>query len=227
MNIILDPPQVLLLWKMIFSDYAPTFSDMKPDIGKSGRIQLKDAGLIDYVVKKKPNGRKANHVILTDYALDWAVQNLDAKISDNSSQSGPVLQSVLAKLDIYLRDQNIPLNEILNPTGKGNNFTELSDSSIVSHTVKTATSLDIANKIRNAYFKVTGGQTQIRVKLIKIRQLLTEIPRKAIDESLHASKIEEKILLFPLENPQEISKEDESAALFDSGRINHIIIIED
>ena len=227
MNIILDPLQVLLLWKMIFSDYAPTFSDMKPNIGKSRRVQLKDAGLIDYVIKKKTNGRKVNHVVLTDNALDWAVQNLDAKVSDKSSQSGPVLQSVLAKLDVYLRNQNIPLYEILSPTGKGNNFTELSDGSILSHTVKTVTSLDIAHKIRNAYFKVTGGQTRIRVKLIEIRQLLTEIPRKAIDESLHESKIEEKILLFPLENPQEISKEDESAALFDSGRINHIIIIED
>ncbi len=225
MNIIPDPLQVLLLWKMIFSDYEPTFSDMKPNIEKPRRDQLKNAGLIDYVKKKKPNGRTANYVILTDNAWDWAVQNLDAKVSDTSPQAGPVLQDVLSKLNVYLCNQNISLYEVLRPAGE--NSTELAANSVVPETIKPEKIHDFEQQIRDAYFEVTGGQTRIQVRLAEIRQLLTEISRKAIDEKLHELKKQEKILLFPLENPQEITKEDESAALFDSGRINHIIIIED
>ncbi len=218
-----DPLQVLLLWKMIFMKYEPTFSDMKPKLSPQRRDALQDAGLIKYEKRQKKSKTKmtsVTQVVLTDKAWDWAVQNLDAKISDTSTQSGPVLQSLLFHLKTFTQQKNISLYEFLHPQ---------SDDGEVETPPRPTGQLtpdDIASRIRSTYFQFTGNQTHIRMRLAQLRNTLSEIPRDALDETLRQLKRTEKIFLYPFDDPKEITPQDEEAALTEAGRINHVLLFE-
>lgn len=204
-----DPLQTLLLWKMIFLNYEPTLSELKPSLKPvKRRDQLKEAELIDYVQRRKPNGRTAKYVILKEGAWDWAVKNLDAKLSDKSPESGPVLQRVLTLLKAYMETNNVSLYEFI----RG---------------VKQETEVEnIEGRIREAYLKASKGQTHVRVRLAELRNLLPDIPREQLDDALRRLKRRDKIILYPLDDPQQITSSDKQAALNLSGRDRHIMILE-
>lgn len=201
-----SPMQVLILWKMIFLNEQPTFSKVK----KTDRQPLVNAGLV--ATDKK--GR-TSFMRLEDSAWDWAVQNLDAKVSDRSPQSGPVLQQVLILLKKYMQHNNISLHEFMKAE---------------TTAVETETPLDpvsIASQVRDAYFKFTNGKPRVSMRLATLRELLSEIPRSGLDETLKEMKRNNRILLFPFEDPQEKNESDDQAALYEASRLNHIIIFED
>ena len=93
----LEPLERLLLWKMIFLGYEPALSKTKPKLVSDARRRLLDMGLIE--IEKR--GR-SSHLVLTDNAWLWASENLEAEISTRSYESGPILQTVLARLKVFL-----------------------------------------------------------------------------------------------------------------------------
>jgi hypothetical protein len=218
--------QALLLWKMIFMKYEPSFTDMKPKLEKSLREELKAAGLIDYE-KRLKKGKKKNvavqHVVLTDTAWDWAVQNLDAEISQ-STFAGPVLQSVLSHLKKFIQNKNSSLFEFLHSDSATMERNE--EVPALQPVLPLINPADLESRIRSAYFQFTGQQTHVRMRLAKLREVLAEIPRDLLDQSLRELKRAEKIFLFPFEDPQEKEPPDDEAALLEAGRINHVILIE-
>ncbi len=226
MNFSPDPLQVLLLWKMIFMNYEPAFSDMKPKLDKRHREELRAAGLIDYDKRQRKSKKKTvsvKYVVLTDTAWDWAVQNLDAEIS-RSSFSGPVLQCVLSHLKNFIHHKNSSLFEFLHSESKNH---ERNEESPNKNTTDPVSPIDLESRIRSAYFQFTGNQTHIRMRLAQLRDALADVPRDLLDETLRELKRVEKILLFPFEDPQEKTPQDDGAALMEAGRINHVILFEE
>ncbi len=205
-----DPLQTLLLWKMIFLNYEPALSELKPSLKPvRRRDQLREAELIDYVPRRKPNGRMAKYVILKERAWDWAVKNLDAKLSDKSPESGPVLERVLSLLKAYMETNNVSLYEFIRGMKQDTEEVE-----------------NIGGRIREAYLQASGGQTHVRVRLAELRNLLPDIPREQLDDALRGLKRRDEIILYPLDDPQQITSSDRQAALNLSGRDRHIMILE-
>ncbi|MEW6234217.1 MAG: hypothetical protein AB1656_02415 [Candidatus Omnitrophota bacterium] len=222
-----NPLQVLLLWKMIFMNYEPGFSEMKPNLDARRREELKTAGLIDYEKRPKKSKKKTtpvNHVVLTDAAWDWAVKNLDAKISDRSPVSGPVLHCVLLHLKNYIQQKNSSLYDFLHPQSENQ---EIIEKPHVVNMMEGSESADLKSRIRSAYFHFTNNQTHIRMRLAKLRDVLADVPRAVLDAVLRELKRAEKIFLFPLEDPQEKTPADDEAALLEAGRVNHVILFEE
>jgi len=207
-----SPMQVLILWKMVFMNEQPTFSKVK----KSDRQPLINAGLVSTYKK----GR-TSFMQLEDSAWDWTVQNLDAKVSDRSPQSGPVLQQVLTLLKKYMQQNNISLHEFMKaeataepPAAPGETVVELDQASIVL-------------RVRETYFTFTNGKPHVSMRLATLREILSDIPRPNLDEALKEMKRNNQIHLFPFEDPQQKNETDDWAALYEASRLNHIIIFED
>jgi hypothetical protein len=209
---------------MLFTGYEPTYTEMKPKLSIACRNQLEEAGLIQTESRKKPNGKKANFLVLTDHAWDWAVQNLDAKVSDRSYLTGPVLHDVLTHLKRFMQTHDVSLYEFLKSAETSEEAAApLGQAPVVD---QLAPARDLEARIREAYLSLSNGQLRVRVRLAALRDRLASIPREQLDETLKRMKQEERAILFPLENPMEIRPEDEQAAISIAGRSNHILILE-
>lgn len=222
-----SPKQVLLLWRMMFLGEEPMQSKTKPGISKKERDELFQAGFI------KPDKRgRATYLQLKDYAWDWAVKNLDAKISDRTPAAGPVLQKVLTLLKNYMQTGNVSLYEFVHAKPRENK--DESDSitcsppGAVPETPASAacTPAELELKIRNAYFQASGGEARKQIRLRQLRNNLRDLPRSVLDDTLCRMKSDHKIILYPLDDPLEITPADQEAALTIAGRNNHIIILE-
>jgi hypothetical protein len=64
------------------------------------------------------------------------------------------------------------------------------------------------------------------VRLAQLRQRLAAIPRPRLDALLLQLQTEGKLVLYPLDNPQEISPEDRQAALEVAGFERHIVYLQ-
>lgn len=223
-----SPKQVLLLWRMMFLGEEPMQSKTKPGTSKKERDELIQGGFI------KPDKRgRASYLNLQNYAWDWAVKNLDAKVSDKSPASGPVLQKVLSLLKIYMQTNDVSLYEFVH--AKPREYIPEDDSSVVCVPPASTpeppapavyTEAELEQKIRDAYFQASGGEARTRVRLWRLREILSPIPRPVLDEALRKLMLEGSIILYPLDDPWEMKNEDKEAALKIAGRDHHIIILE-
>lgn len=84
----------------------------------------------------------------------------------------------------------------------------------------------ISSKISKAYFEHTGGKTEEWMRLSTLRQSLSNIPRDELDAVLKKMKRNDELLLLPFEDPQQKTKLDDAASLYEAGRQNHFIIFE-
>ena len=211
----LEPLERLLLWKIIFLGYEPALSKTKPKLVSDARRRLLDMGLIE--IEKR--GR-SSHLVLTDNAWLWASENLEAEISTRSYESGPILQTVLARLKVFLAMKELRLAEFLE--AKIMDTPESSKAAISSDILAQP----LEERIRDAYQKISRGRWNTPVRIADIRKALADVPRVQQDKELHRLKREDRILLFPMEDPQDRTPEDEAAALAMSDRTNHLILFE-
>lgn len=209
MNFQPSPLQVLVLWKMLFLNENFSFSKSKPKFDKKYRDELISNGFVESF----KIGR-SNYLKLTDKAWDWAVENLNAEIS-LSNQATPILHTILVKLNEYIKQSDLSLAEFLNPQSIKTESTEMN----VGHE-------DLESQLRNAYLRASNGRFYTQVRLTTLRELLKDIPQNRLDETLLKMYKEEKAILYPLDDPQEITATDSEAALFISEREKHIIILE-
>ncbi|MEO0537671.1 MAG: hypothetical protein AAF215_27890 [Cyanobacteria bacterium P01_A01_bin.123] len=71
-----------------------------------------------------------------------------------------------------------------------------------------------------------GGDYNVRVRLSTLRQNLSSLPRTELDQALKDMQISGRLVLMTLDNPQEITADDEAAAI-DMGSPNkrHILYL--
>lgn len=211
--------QTLFLWRLLAAGGGEFLSDIKPALEAKDRRPLERAGFLDTEKRlRQRTGKrpvKASYVSLTEQGWEWAGDHLDADLSARSTAAAPILRAMLTRLKAHLQYQRCSLAEF------------------ISHSVARASSAqndgqESAELVRAAYGKLSGHQSNRRVRLADLRAVLGHVPRARLDNVLLQMEREDRAVLYPLDNPQEIGPEDEQAALANSvGEARHVIYMED
>jgi hypothetical protein len=82
-----------------------------------------------------------------------------------------------------------------------------------------------AEQIRDACLELTGGKLRERIRLAELRRKLPA-NRESLDRGLFAMQASGTLVLFRMDNPAEITEDDESAALFIAGNPRHLVYLE-
>lgn len=83
----------------------------------------------------------------------------------------------------------------------------------------------LEERIRAACLQLTNGSTKQRVRLKDLRQALDE-DRTEVDRVLQAMQREGLLVLYKIDNPAELTHEDERAALYIANNPRHLVYLE-
>ncbi len=202
-----SPKQALVLWNLLITGEEPKMSEVKPELPPAQRKPLVEAGLI----RLDKRGR-SNHIVLEDKAWDWAVDNFDAKLS-RSYDAVPVLQTLLVKLSRYLNTHQVSLAEVLTASETAKNSDEPSLESAKVANANDLSTDDLIKKIRQAYFSLPDGEAGFRVRLHQLREHLPGFSDQLTNKALLSMQEQGEIVLLAAEDLQELSANDESAAI--------------
>ena len=198
-----SPKQALVLWNLLFTGEEPSISNLKPSLTAGERRQLEEAGLIEL----EKRGR-ARHVMLTDEAWAWAADHLDGEISA-SKYAVPALKGVLTALKAHLKKHGLALADFVAPEEDQGPDPELTQ------------------RVREAYLNASGGQSNVRVRLCELRRELPDLPRDVLDGHLICMQAQAcGLVLWPLDDPRDLTEEDHQAALEIAGVKRHILYLE-
>ena len=209
------PIQTLILWRLLASGGGEYRKRIKPALEAKDRKALEAAGLVQVENRKEPNAGKGAHAILyvslSEQGWAWAAMNLDAEVSTRLTAAGPILRDILRRLKVHLDRKGIALADfICCPPAR-----------------EPETRGDLSQQIRDAYCRTSGGRWNVRVRLADLRGALPGVPREEFDGALLALETAGALVLYPLDDPQEIRPGDEAAALPNSlGIRRHILYIE-
>ncbi len=217
-----EPVQVLLLWKLATSNGAAWKADIKPahitDKGK--RDSLVRYGLIsEQQQKREIPGKRATRGLfftLEEKGWAWLADHLDAPLS-RSAAAADVLQSVLKMLQSHLSKHRMVLADFID-----------SEEENASEAVADVPATDvIADGIVTAYRSLSDDRSNGRVRLKDLRRKLSDVPREQLDLVLNKMTREGVIVLNRLDNPREITPEDDAAKLVSPlGDPRHIMHME-
>lgn len=206
------PGQALLLWNLLITGEEPAMSKAKPELKPAERKALVEAGLI----RLERRGR-SQHLVLEDKAWDWAVEHFEVELAKTSSAS-PILQKLLLLLGQHLQSHQVSLSSVLRPTSTAMISTE---NAMISETSSSASNLE--DRIRQAYSQVVTHPSEVGVRLVQLRQQLSDFSAKEIDRTLRQMQLAGELVLMALEDPTEITPADEQAALDIDGQKCHIV----
>jgi hypothetical protein len=228
-----DPIQTLLLWRLLADDGGAFQNGLKPNLAKPKRDPLVKAGLLEIVKRKKTEkARAANFLQLTDAGWEWCAANLDAEVSKTSTASGPILQSLLTKLKRHLESQHVSLADFIRPPEVATSDTPDSEDLTTdeatpeSGPVRQNGTAFTTERLRGVCSQLAHGARGARIYLADIRRVLSDVNRESVDGALRELERDRAIVLYPLDNPQEIKPEDSDAALANSaGFARHIVYL--
>lgn len=222
----LTPKQVLALHYLIHTREEPAISEFKL-LETSERKSLEKAGLIELQKRERihPNKRKTypQYIVLTDKAWDWVSKNYNAQLP-RAKNTLPNYEAILIEALLKTIGANLELRGISLA-----DFLQLQEKKTVDSesTVSAVTaSINLEEKIREAYLKASDGSYNVRVRLSELRQHLANLPQAEIDKILGDMELDEKLVLMPLNDPQAIRDEDEKAAIDVGGNKRHILYMK-
>jgi len=210
MNHEIKPIERLFLWRLAVSDGA-WLSDkkFKPEIAPAVRNRLESAGLIELTKQKNPEtGRVASFMTLADKGWALLGASLDGDLKTSTPAGTEVLRLLLLKLKTFLDRRDLSLGDLFAPVesvdGDG----------------------DVARRVASAYLRLSGGETNVRVRLSDLRRAVSSIPRPELDRALFDLEAGGEASLYRLDNPNEIGPDDREAVLRTPlGEDRHIIYL--
>jgi hypothetical protein len=208
-----SPLQTLLLWRLLANEGGDFWKYVKPQESKDRNV-LAAAGLVATEKRKESDAKGSRPILfvfLTEQGWNWAADHLDADFSQTSNATGPVLRAILSKLKLHLARSNTSLADFICPPKQ----------------TCLKSDIEMRDRVRQGYFQASGGRWNVRVRLADLRRALTDVPRDQLDQTLLAMERQEGLVLYPLDDPQEIHGEDEAAGLANTlGIRRHILCIE-
>ncbi len=209
-----DPWQRFFVYWMMFGETPEQREPMKsktPIKSAALRQQLVAENVLRVESRRTQRERgpatTAQHYVLTDRAWDFAVQNL-GKPLPTTKLAASVLQKVLARVQ--------------KSTERGLfSFAELATDAISPPAPPPPTE----QEVREACLSIGGGHVGKRIRLAALREKLPA-RREALDSVLQAMQQAGRLVLFKMDNPAEITAEDEQAALLISGNPRHLVYLE-
>ena len=232
-----NPIQTLLLWRLLADDGGGFQNELKPDLSKPQRDALVKSGLLEVVKRRKTEkARATNFLQLTDAGWEWCAANLDAAVSPRSSASGPILQSMMTKLKRHLESQSVSLADFIRPPDARPIDTSEATDTATDSVAKPNIEADAATtparqngtacspeRLQGVCSQLANGARGVRIYLADVRAALSDFSRDSVDSALRELERVRSIVLYPLDNPQEIRPEDAEAALANSaGFARHI-----
>jgi hypothetical protein len=204
--------QTLVLWALLVQREGGGFQkDIKPEVKKPDREALVKAGLI--TAQKRGRGFWLE---ATDKGWSWATAHLDAELPKRSTAGSAILQAWLTRLKAFMAHQNLVLADVLSVPQEAERLTE------------PALRVDynaLRERVRKAYFDITGNKLNTRVLLKDLRQKLGDIDRVSLDEALGRMHLEVGTTLSGLNNPKEINSAVRDAALMFKGEPMYVMWI--
>jgi hypothetical protein len=200
----------LILWRLAVAGGGDKNKDIKPEPKPAIRRLLIDAGLVEEE-KKRPEsgGRALLYLSLTDRGWAWLSEHVEAKFPRGLNPAA-TCERLLTRLKSYLDAEQLSLAEFLNP----------------SRDEVAGGPADLPRQIETAYYRLSGAQPNVRVRLADLRAALSGVPRGQFDDTLLAMATRGQAALYPLDNPLEIRPEDREAALrTPTGDERHIIYL--
>ncbi|HET9954428.1 MAG TPA: hypothetical protein VFQ61_07985 [Polyangiaceae bacterium] len=233
-----NPQQTFLILSMLFgktpAEREPRFSDPSVKALKSVKFrrELEAAG----VVRVERRGR-SSHLILEDEAWDFAFKYLHSELP-TTPRASKVLEHVLGKLRLFLESHEHSLLDLLAGETAAEPKPHVEASSAVMSNVRTAGDTavrvesdatcgppDYERAVREACLALAHGQTRRRVRLKDLREMV-RVERTSLDRTLVAMQTAGRLVLYKLDNPSELSPEDDSAALWIAGQPRHLVYLE-
>lgn len=186
-------------------------AEFKPALTKPDRDRLERAGFLDCSQRTPAKGgRKALHLALSERGWGWIAENLAGDLPSRANAIG-ALQKLLVLVKNHLNAGGMSFAEFVTKSASSNPTPQRSDA---------------RERIRQAYFKLSNGNANSRVRLAELRNELPDIEHGSLDAILLDMAAHGEMALYPLENPLEIRSQDREAALrTPSGHERHLIYL--
>jgi hypothetical protein len=197
-----------LLWMLVASPDGAFEGDLKLSKAKPTREALKRAGLIaaEKRVKSSRSKRKAIHLCLTDAGWAWCNRNMSWTKPRGKSEQ--LLDALLRRLGALFERQGTAAS--------------LADFIIKSTLAARDAGLDA--RIRAACLELGGGREAVRIRLADLRRRLADVPDDALSAGLRDLSRGGELTLYPLDDPRQVTPDDEAAAVHSStGVPQHIL----
>ncbi len=207
----IKPLELLFLWRLAVAGGGDWLKEIKPDPGAPHRTELQTKGVIELEKRRPPTGGRAVlFVSLSDQGWGWLGNHLDADLSTKSPAGTEVLQRLLLRLKTFIDLKQLSLGDLILPRDAG----------------ATANLDSLEDHITKAYLSLSGGQTNVRVRLAELRHSLSYLPRIKLDEALLEMASSGKASLYRLDDPTEIHPADREAVLHThSGEERHVVYL--
>jgi hypothetical protein len=207
-----EPWQRFLVLSMMFGE---TDREREPKFGevKNPRAARRKELLTARILRSEKRGR-AQHLLLDDGAWDFVIENLGQPLPP-TSKAGKVLERVLGKLGPFLENQGSAFSDFVHQSGPA-----------AARQPGPAPASELTEQeLRAVCLSLGGGQTGKRIRLADLRAKLTA-SRESLDELLQSMQQAGRLVLFKLDNPAEITPDDEKAALHIAGYPRHLVYLE-
>ena len=91
----------------------------------------------------------------------------------------------------------------------------------------TTPSSDVESRFRSACLSISGGRINTRVRLADLRAALPDVTRDDLDKAILAMGDRGALVLYPIENPRELTYRDREAAILVGGEASHLVYLAD
>lgn len=219
-----------LLFFLLFTGEEPAMSKTTPALSVKQRRELVEAGLI----KLEKRGR-ASHVVLTEKAWAWAFRAFDQKVPPRLKLNAGALEGLLKRLKAHMVCTGVGLQELLGSP----NLSIISKERIKPCPVESDSALlgrfrsdlvglgekNLEKMVSQAYLELSGNRWNVRVPIAALRKALAQIKKDDLTATLRRMQLgsDYSLLLYPYDDPREITPEDAAAAVHTGGRENHIV----
>jgi len=205
------PAQTFLVLSMLFGD---TPGEREPTFKSAGldpklRKQLE----FERLIRVEKRGR-ASHLVLQEEAWDFVTEHLGSELP-KTAKASKLLQRVLQRVKQLLLTGEQSLADFV---GSETNV----ETTRVAERDDTKS---VEDEVRSACLALANGETRKRVRLKDLRHRIS-IPRSELDRTLLAMQTAGRLVLYKLDNPAEITQQDEQAALLIAGQPRHLVYLE-
>lgn len=203
--------EILFLWRLALAGGGDWLKELKPDPQAPARTRMEKAGLIEAESKLPEGGRrKQKYYALTEKGWGWLAENLEAPIQTRTPATLEILVRLLARLNTHFNATGLSLAEFVQPSPGD------------EHEVRGG----LSQRIASAYFTLSGGKSNVRVRLADLREALSDVVPRDLDAELLDLATTGRASLYRLDNPLEISPRDREATLLTpSGEERHVIYL--
>lgn len=219
MNHQLSTAEQRLLW-MLVANSGEAFND-ELDADKAARESLERARLIEVEKRQRQSGRRkvqVKYLLLTD--AGWAWCNQDMSWHKPRGKAEKFLNTLLQRLKVLFERHGAvaSLADFINSSAS------VPDTQSTTTTREFLRDAKLNDRIRAACIELGGGREAVRIRIADLRMRLADVSNDNLTEELRELSRRRELTLYPLDDPRQITPEDEAAAIQSStGVPQHIL----